>query len=228
MTDREVINAVCHKFNGTRIYDAQDIRQCAELGLLLAKKNFDEQRNEASFSTYAYKYVWGFVQHEIRDKDSVIRIPSFFFTKVKMFYKKGLDEENDQDIQKFIKEEGIKNKERFIDVLKASSTKNAYNEATGGLKCGQTRTQSPEDIVIKKEEDDKMLDNLYLAMSKLSKKQREALTLFYEFDRDEADRKKGRTKEDVANILGITRQSASERIDRAHASLRKFFSALPT
>lgn len=69
-----LVYAVTARMAGTLSVPQEDLRQVGSLGLLRAIEAFDPERGR-TLSSFAVPYIRGAIQHELRDRASLMRIP---------------------------------------------------------------------------------------------------------------------------------------------------------
>ena len=69
-------SAISHTRGYTGCFTKEDLESIAYWGLCVAAKDFDPSKG-FQFSTYASRKVKGYIQHELRDKSRMVKIPRF-------------------------------------------------------------------------------------------------------------------------------------------------------
>ena len=182
-------------------FDADDLCQIANTGLINAVDRFDFSKN-VKFSSYAYQYCSGYILSFLMEVGNPMRVPRKLYlvgNKINTLSSQGY---SDEEIINMVGEE---------DFLRASSMRRNLNLASLDFmiqgKDGSTSSigETIQDNNIINEEGICNYLDLHKAITKLKKKERDVIELYYFKDMNEAN---------IAIVLGISR-SYVNRIRRA-------------
>lgn len=191
-------------------YEIEDLYQVGALGVIKAYDNYKKDKG-ASFSTYAYKYIYGEIYMYINNS-KMVKIPR----EVNTLYRQINEAKNILE-QMYLREATIYEIASFLEITPIDIV-NTYNykskiDSLDRVICEEGRNTSLYDT-IRDTKDYYNIDYIFLKeqINKLPSPDKEILYLSY-FE--------GRTQSEIADILGLNQVGISRNLKKSLRTIRE-------